>query len=1092
MRTILFTVLLLSPAMTLGQGIIINELYNSSSTGEWLELLILQDDLDLRGWSIRDFTSSGNPQSPVTFTGAALWSALPKGTVIVVGDGGFTGMTDTDPSDRVLTIKATDPLYFSGATIFQFAGTSDAVQLRNGAGTHVFGVSWGSANINSLAAPKVHFTLPGSLASGSAVAYLGGSLADITSTANWVAGTTSPTAAAGNSAANAAWINALRSSADGSGAAAVLPDTMSHGQSTTLAVFYRRDTAYTVSDLRVILPAVFSWPRTAGAVSLSGLTGSVAVNGDTITIAGISFGTDSAGITIQDVVAPDSTALYPVQVQSRAASGFRNVAPLPGIVVFGLPVTIAEVKGNTPGGIAVRSGQLVTVRGIVTVANQFGGPSFIQDNNAGIAIFGSGFSTAVQPGDEVIVSGTVDPFNGLTELTAPRLHSVVSSGNAVDPLPVTCADVANDGAAGIENYEAMLVRIAGVVLRNQSMGPLATWQMSGSGSNHRLLDATDTLDVRVDDLVDFANMPAPQGSFDITGVVGQFMSTLPYIGGYQLMPRAAADILAAGPGIATLPVESNITASGFTESWTTARPGTSALRFGRTPLYELGVLAPDTQLRTTHSIPLNGLEAATIYHVQVFSVSGTDTSRGSDHVVSTASPLQATGAMHVYFNKSVDPGLANGSPAAGNQDLVALLTQRMNGARRSIDAAFYNLSGTPGASLASAMVAAKQRGVRVRVICEQDNRSNAPFNALVSAGVPLISDTFDPVNAGAGLMHNKFVVIDGQGGAPESVWVWTGSWNPSLPGTQDDYQNAVEIQDPALAGAYTVEFNEMWGGTGDVPAAAVSRFGARKTDNTPHRFVVGGRPVLCYFSPSDRTTTQIITAISSADYSMAFSVLTLTRRDIANALLARKTSGTELRGVMDNRDDTGSQYDYLVLSGADVRLKTGAGLLHHKYGVIDAGFPSSHPTVITGSHNWTNSAEVSNGENTLIIEDATLAGHYLQEFAARYYQFGGADTIRVSVEGVRDELPAAFALLCNYPNPFNPTTTLTFRIPAAGRVVLKVYDLLGREVRTLVDDRLMPGTYRVQYDAGGSASGVYFARLEGGGKTLVQSMLLVR
>ena len=379
------------------------------------------------------------------------------------------------------------------------------------------------------------------------------------------------------------------------------------------------------------------------------------------------------------------------------------------------------------------------------------------------------------------------------------------------------------------------------------------------------------------------------------------------------------------------------------------------------------------------------------------------------------------------------------------------------------------------------------------MICEQDNRTKAPFNMLVSAGVPLISDTFDPVNAGAGLMHNKFVVIDGRGGAPESVWVWTGSWNPSVPGTQDDYQNAVEIQDPALAGAYTIEFNEMWGGAGDVPVAAISRFGARKTDNTPHRFVIGGRPVSCYFSPSDRTTTHIITAITSAEHDVAFAMMTLTRRDIANALLARKTSGAELRGVMDNRDDTGSQYDYLVSSGADILLDPDNSVyMHHKYAVFDAGSSSSHPTVVTGSHNWTNSAEVSNGENTLIIEDATIAGHYLQEFAARYYQFGGADTIRVSVNRVGDELPAAFALLPNYPNPFNPTTTLAFHVPTAGRVVLKVYDLLGREVRTLVDDRLVPGTYRVPFDAGGSASGVYFARLDGGGKTFVQSMLLVR
>ena len=66
--------------------------------------------------------------------------------------------------------------------------------------------------------------------------------------------------------------------------------------------------------------------------------------------------------------------------------------------------------------------------------------------------------------------------------------------------------------------------------------------------------------------------------------------------------------------------------------------------------------------------------------------------------------------------------------------------------------------------------------------------------------------------------------------------------------------------------------------------------------------------------------------------------------------------------------------------------------------VLDAGVSFAHPTVITGSHNWTNSAEVSNNENTLIVEDATIAGHYLQEFAARYYQFGGSDTIRVSVD----------------------------------------------------------------------------------------------
>src|SRR5206468_1298984 len=141
----------------------------------------------------------------------------------------------------------------------------------------------------------------------------------------------------------------------------------------------------------------------------------------------------------------------------------------------------------------------------------------------------------------------------------------------------------------------------------------------------------------------------------------------------------------------------------------------------------------------------------------------------------------------------------------------------------------YNLSGTPGSTLATALINAKNRGVKVRIICEYDN-VNSTFNSLSSAGIPLINDRFDAINNGAGLMHNKFFVIDGRSGAPESSWVWTGSWNPTDPGTNDDFQNAIEIQDQALANAYTLEFDEMWGSTTDTPNASASHFGARKLD----------------------------------------------------------------------------------------------------------------------------------------------------------------------------------------------------------------------------------------------------------------------
>ena len=71
--------------------------------------------------------------------------------------------------------------------------------------------------------------------------------------------------------------------------------------------------------------------------------------------------------------------------------------------MYGAPIPIAEAKLNDANGIGIYLGDLVTIRGIVTVSNQFGSPSNVQDNSGGISIYGSSFSNAVQPGDEVLV-----------------------------------------------------------------------------------------------------------------------------------------------------------------------------------------------------------------------------------------------------------------------------------------------------------------------------------------------------------------------------------------------------------------------------------------------------------------------------------------------------------------------------------------------------------------------------------------------------------------------------------------------------------------------------------------------------------------
>jgi ligand-binding sensor domain-containing protein len=107
--------------------------------------------------------------------------------------------------------------------------------------------------------------------------------------------------------------------------------------------------------------------------------------------------------------------------------------------------------------------------------------------------------------------------------------------------------------------------------------------------------------------------------------------------------------------------------------------------------------------------------------------------------------------------------------------------------------------------------------------------------------------------------------------------------------------------------------------------------------------------------------------------------------------------------------------------------------------------------------------------------------------------------IIVHVHPLPEDIPTAYQLDQNYPNPFNPTTEIGFRIVEGGLVTLKVYDLLGREVATLVNQELPPGRYETTFDATKLASGVYFYRLstrptsgQQGAFTETRKMVLLR
>ena len=104
----------------------------------------------------------------------------------------------------------------------------------------------------------------------------------------------------------------------------------------------------------------------------------------------------------------------------------------------------------------------------------------------------------------------------------------------------------------------------------------------------------------------------------------------------------------------------------------------------------------------------------------------------------------------------------------------------------------------------------------------------------------------------------------------------------------------------------------------------------------------------------------------------------------------------------------------------------------------------------------------------------------------------GSPVQSLSLDHLSLQIIRSYTLLQNYPNPFNPTTNIEFRIADVGFVTLKVYDVLGRRVATLVNRVEQPGNYEVQFNGSRLASGVYFYRLVAGKHVITKKMLLLK
>lgn len=332
----------------------------------------------------------------------------------------------------------------------------------------------------------------------------------------------------------------------------------------------------------------------------------------------------------------------------------------------------------------------------------------------------------------------------------------------------------------------------------------------------------------------------------------------------------------------------------------------------------------------------------------------------TDPPVSTSEPANpgrtaiSAGLIKAYFTTPtlIYPDRRDQRP---DSPLLKAVISDIGQAERTIDVAVFDIDLR---ELTDALLAAKKRGVTVRLVVDSENLI-APEVAEVTGQMQQagIAITFDEREA---FMHNKFIVIDRR-------VLWLGSWNMTTNDTYRNNNNMLRLRSQLAADSYQKEFQAMFEGL----------FGTRKPVLVHPAIRLDETPIDFYFSPEDGVAQHVLAEIGRARRSIRFMAFSFTSDEIASAMVDRRRAGLSVQGVMErqNVEGTGAVFQQLADGGVDVLEDGNCYILHHKVIIID------EQIVITGSYNFTNSAERSNDENLVIIADKELAAQYLAEFA---------------------------------------------------------------------------------------------------------------
>ena len=191
--------------------------------------------------------------------------------------------------------------------------------------------------------------------------------------------------------------------------------------------------------------------------------------------------------------------------------------------------------------------------------------------------------------------------------------------------------------------------------------------------------------------------------------------------------------------------------------------------------------------------------------------------------------------------------------------------------------------------------------------------------------------------------------------------------------------------------------------------------------------------------------------------------------------------------------NNGTNWTYIGLGGRSVYAIELNG--NNIFVGTDAGFYKS-------SNNGVNWAQHNDGfqNGTALLHSVLINNNYLFAGTDGWGIYRRPLLEMIGVRNISTKIPLSFKLFQNYPNPFNPKTKIKFDVPAlsfpnasiGNPVILKVYDVMGREVQTLVNEKLQPGTYEASFDGSMLNSGVYFNKLQAGDYTDTKKLILLK